>query len=147
MGPTPPRRPVLAAVTLALVATGTAAPAQARPPISDRVSVAISRAATHSPTAWPTPVRRVTRSATTDPAVTEVVRLVNVARADAGCTALRLDARLARAARLHSEDMARQDYFSHTSLDGRTPWDRMRTQATRTARARTSPPATPRPPR
>ena len=33
-----------------------------------------------------------------------------------------------RAARLHGEDMARQDYFSHTSLDGRTPWDRMRTQ-------------------
>ncbi len=31
MGPTPPRRPVLAAVTLALLATGTAAPAQARP--------------------------------------------------------------------------------------------------------------------
>ena len=52
----------------------------------------------------------------------------NVARADAGCRALRVDARLATAARLHSEDMARQSYFSHTSLDGRTPWDRMRTQ-------------------
>ena len=76
-----------------------------------------------------TPVRRVVRtSVPTDPVTAQVVRLVNVARADAGCRAVRVDARLATAARLHSEDMARQGYFSHTSLDGRTPWDRMRAQ-------------------
>lgn len=55
-----------------------------------------------------------------DPVTTEVVRLVNVERAKAGCVAVRADSRLATAARLHSEDMARRDYFSHTSLDGRT---------------------------
>lgn len=66
---------------------------------------------------------------TADPAVAEVVRLVNVERAKvAGCPALRVDARLATAARLHSEDMARQNYFSHTSLDGRSPWDRIAAQ-------------------
>lgn len=66
---------------------------------------------------------------TADPAVAEVVRLVNVERAKvANCPALRVDARLATAARLHSEDMARQDYFSHTSLDGRSPWDRIAAQ-------------------
>jgi len=128
MGTTPSRRLALAAVTVALVATGTAAPAQARPSTPSRMAVAISRPATHPPTTWATPLRTYTRSAVMDPAVAEVVRLVNVARADAGCRAVRVDARLATAARLHSEDMARQSYFSHTSLDGRTPWDRMRTQ-------------------
>jgi len=32
---------------------------------------------------------------------------------------------LARAARAHSEDMARNSYFSHTSRDGRSPSDRV----------------------
>lgn len=63
-----------------------------------------------------------------DPMAAEVVRLTNVERSRAGCPALRIDSRLNTAARLHSEDMARQDYFSHTSLDGRT-WDqRIRAQ-------------------
>ena len=77
---------------------------------------------------WQTPVRHVIRSAALDPAAAEVVRLVNVARADAGCAPLRVDSRLTTAARLHSQDMADHDYFSHTSLDGRSPWDRMRAQ-------------------
>ena len=72
----------------------------------------------------------------------QVVRLVNVARADAGCAPLRVDSRLTTAARLHSEDMAKRNYFSHTSLDGRSPWDRMRPRATPTGPARTSPRAT-----
>jgi uncharacterized protein YkwD len=59
----------------------------------------------------------------------EVVTLVNQRRA-AGATcggtvygpapALVMNAALRAAARSHSEDMARQNYFSHTSLDGRT---------------------------
>ena len=40
----------------------------------------------------PPPVRAYTRSAVVDPAVAEVVRLVNVARADAGCRAVGPDA-------------------------------------------------------
>ena len=32
---------------------------------------------------------------------------------------------LREAARNHSQDMADQDYFTHDSLDGRTPWDRI----------------------
>lgn len=36
-----------------------------------------------------------------------------------------MDAALRCAARLHSKDMADQDYFSHDSLDGRSPWDRI----------------------
>jgi uncharacterized protein YkwD len=145
MGSTPPRRLVLATVTLALVAGGAAAPAQARPG-SHRMPVASSLTTADSPMTavtppgeattvaggrfarWATPIRRFTRSPATDPAVVEVVRLVNVERARAGCAAVHVDARLATAARLHSEDMAGQDYFSHTSLDGRSPWDRIRAQ-------------------
>ena len=145
MGSTP-RWMSVAAATLALVASGAAAPAQARPATHPRMPVSSSHGSPHSPTTvvtppgaaatvagarragWATPLRRFIRSPAVDPAVTEVTRLVNLARADAGCRALRPDARLAAAARLHSEDMARRGYFSHTSLDGRTPWDRMRAQ-------------------
>ena len=152
MGTTPPRR-LAAIATLALAvagATGAAAPAQARSTTPSRTPVTTSRAVPDpSATAvaplgaattaagagrptvptWPAPVRRViTRSGTTDPAAAEVVRLVNVARAGAGCRALRVDVHLTAAARLHSEDMARRNYFSHTSLDGRSPWDRIRAQ-------------------
>lgn len=34
----------------------------------------------------------------------------------------------ATSARLHSEDMAANNYFNHTSLDGRKAWDRMKAQ-------------------
>jgi len=43
---------------------------------------------------------------------------------------LKFDCRLWRASRLHSEDMAAQSYFSHTSLDGRSPWKRAEEQGT-----------------
>mmetsp|Transcript_9427 Transcript_9427/g.25597 ORF Transcript_9427/g.25597 Transcript_9427/m.25597 type:complete len:549 (-) Transcript_9427:187-1833(-) len=43
---------------------------------------------------------------------------------------LKFDCRLWRASRLHSEDMAEQSYFSHTSKDGRSPWDRAEEQGT-----------------
>jgi len=38
--------------------------------------------------------------------------------------AIKLDCRLWKAARLHSEDMAAQGYFNHMSKDGRSPWER-----------------------
>lgn len=59
----------------------------------------------------------------------KVVKLVNVARAKAGCKALRVDRRLRKAAYLHSRDMGVHHYFDHNSQDGRTPWDRIRARA------------------
>ncbi|WP_204043314.1 CAP domain-containing protein [Acrocarpospora phusangensis] len=56
----------------------------------------------------------------------EAVRLTNSARQREGCRPLRTDERLRKAARAHSADMAARNYFSHDSLDGRTPWDRIR---------------------
>jgi uncharacterized protein YkwD len=77
----------------------------------------------------PSPTARSwTRLRTIDPAAAEVLRLVNVERAKVGCPTVRWEARLATAARLHSQDMAAKSYFSHTSLDGRSPWDRIRAQ-------------------
>ncbi|WP_377639501.1 CAP domain-containing protein [Oryzobacter terrae] len=63
-----------------------------------------------------------------DAASAEVLRLVNVERAKVGCPAVRWEPRLATAARLHSQDMANKRYFSHDSLDGRSPWDRIKAQ-------------------
>ena len=147
MGTTPTRRvaPALAAaIVAALLGTALAAPAEARGTghhsrmpvaasartLGTAVVATASTASTQSVTRtrWLTPVRTHTRSASIDPAAAEVVRLVNVARADAGCAPLRVDSRLTTAARLHSEDMAAQNYFSHTSLDGRSPWQRMEAQ-------------------
>ncbi|GAB3644691.1 CAP domain-containing protein [Glycomyces tarimensis] len=53
-----------------------------------------------------------------------LVEAVNAERSGAGCGALESDGRLDTAARLHAEDMAVNDYFSHTSQDGRSPTDR-----------------------
>lgn len=56
----------------------------------------------------------------------QVVSLVNAARADAGCGAVSTDGALTAAAQGHSADMAANDYFSHTSQDGRSFGDRIR---------------------
>ncbi|MFC9915229.1 CAP domain-containing protein [Streptomyces sp. NPDC127197] len=54
----------------------------------------------------------------------QVLAITNTERAKAGCSYLKLDDRLARAAQLHSEDMSANHYFDHTSLDGRSFADR-----------------------
>ncbi|HEY4276968.1 MAG TPA: CAP domain-containing protein [Conexibacter sp.] len=51
--------------------------------------------------------------------------LLNVERAKHGLKPLRLNTKLARAARAHTVDMVRNTYFEHNSLDGRTPFTRM----------------------
>lgn len=58
-------------------------------------------------------------------AAAQVLALVNAERAKQGCAPVRDNQRLDTAARLHSEDMAANDYFSHTSQDGRDPGDRI----------------------
>ena len=55
----------------------------------------------------------------------DVIDLVNAEREAQGLHPLAYDYSLAAAARDHSEDMGVQDYFSHTSLDGRTVGDRI----------------------
>ncbi|MFE5633064.1 CAP domain-containing protein [Streptomyces sp. NPDC056543] len=55
----------------------------------------------------------------------EVVRLVNVERAAAGCKALTVDADLTEAAQEYTDDMAATGNFSHTGTDGSQPQDRI----------------------
>jgi hypothetical protein len=50
----------------------------------------------------------------------EVASLTNAERTKAGCAPLTVDTRLTSAAQGHATDMAVNNYFSHTSLDGRT---------------------------
>ncbi|MBC9820901.1 CAP domain-containing protein [Terrabacter sp. MAHUQ-38] len=56
----------------------------------------------------------------------QVVALVNVERARAGCGPVASDPALTRAAQRHSDDMAARGYFSHTGPDGTTFADRIR---------------------
>lgn len=55
---------------------------------------------------------------TADTARSEVIRLVNVERAKAGCQALAANTALTRAAQDHSADMANRNYFAHDTLGG-----------------------------
>ncbi len=60
-----------------------------------------------------------------DPLVREFVRRVNQHRTEIGCLPLAWSPRLAAVAQRHCEDMAARGYFSHTSPDGETPFDRL----------------------
>lgn len=70
-------------------------------------------------TAAPAPQAVSLTAATTTPAQ-QVLALVNDERSKAGCGAVRLDSRLSAAATKHSQAMSRQNFFSHTGLDGST---------------------------
>jgi serralysin len=55
----------------------------------------------------------------------QVVTLTNQQRIANGCDEVTMDERLRLAAQGHSQDMALNDYFSHTGLDGSSPGDRI----------------------
>ena len=91
--------------------TTTTATATTRPPTT----------AAPTTTTAPAPPPTVSAAQT---AADEVVDLVNAERAAARCRPLAVNDALTAAAQGHSDDMAANDYFSHTSLDGRTAADR-----------------------
>lgn len=64
-------------------------------------------------------------AATLDTFESDLVSQVNRFRADKGLATLRVSDTLTAAAKWMSTDMATWDYFSHTSLDGRSPTQRM----------------------
>jgi uncharacterized protein YkwD len=55
----------------------------------------------------------------------EVTALINKERSKAGCAAVKTDERMRAAARAHSADMAKNNYFSHTGRDGSSFVDRL----------------------
>ncbi|HEX8358665.1 MAG TPA: CAP domain-containing protein [Longimicrobium sp.] len=67
--------------------------------------------------------------------VEAVFQGINAHRQRGGCAPLVWSDAAARAAQLHSADMARRRYFSHTSPEGSQPWDRARAQGIAFSRA------------
>ena len=55
----------------------------------------------------------------------EVVKQTNAYRQQNGLPALAMNTQLSSAAKTHSQNMALQDFFSHTGEDGSSPWDRI----------------------
>ena len=55
-----------------------------------------------------------------------MLSLTNDERAKAGCGPLRMNSALTKAAEAHASDMVDKHYFAHDSLDGRSPFDRMK---------------------
>jgi uncharacterized protein YkwD len=96
---------------------------QARAAQARRAAAEKARRATPKPSPAPRTPRATPRAS--GPAA-EVLRLVNVERATAGCKPLVTSTVLARVALAHSRDMAVRGYFAHDSQDGRSPFDRMR---------------------
>lgn len=72
----------------------------------------------------PRPKPAAKPSSPDEAAKARVVELVNVQRAKNGCGAVHSDSRLATAAQGHSADMARRNYFDHTTPEGVDPWER-----------------------
>lgn len=77
------------------------------------------------PTTTPPPT---TTTSQIPKAETDVLALTNNHRRAAGCAPLRWNDKLGVSSRKHSADMAARDYFDHTSLDGRSPFDRMKAE-------------------
>lgn len=58
--------------------------------------------------------------------INRVVELSNIERSKFGLSPLTFNPLLAQAAQTHSQNMALQDFYDHTGLDGSEPWDRVR---------------------
>jgi uncharacterized protein YkwD len=132
--------PVAVAPTTAIpvpVPSTTEAPPPAPSP------TATASVATPKPAAAPAPAADTPAPAPAPPVAAaaapgpegEVLALVNVQRAAAGCPALRADAGLAAVARAHSADMRDRNYFSHVDPDGNDPFARARAAGIDYARA------------
>jgi uncharacterized protein YkwD len=105
-------------------------------PTPRRSTTAPSRDGTRTPKPSPKPTRTSTPTATkttttassggSGTAEEQVLKLTNDERAKGGCGPLRMNSALTKAAEAHASDMVDQHYFAHDSLDGRSPFDRMK---------------------
>ena len=114
-------------------ATPKAAPKAAPAPAPARVP-APAPAPAHAAPAARAPAAAPAAAPTGDD-LGRVLALVNEARAGAGCGAVTADAGLSRVAQGHSEGMRDRNFFAHTDLDGRSPFDRAAQAGVTNARA------------
>jgi len=109
-----------------------------RPTAFPTPTVTPTPAATPTPTSTstPTPTATPTPTSTSTPTPTstvtplpdfeqQVIDLINQERGAQGLAPLHVDDRLMRAAEHHSQDMAANNFMSHTGSDGSSPWDRI----------------------
>ncbi|WP_312880303.1 CAP domain-containing protein [Actinokineospora xionganensis] len=93
------------------------------------VTTTVEPTTTTTTTVAPTTTAAPTTTTSQIPkAETDVLALVNRQRSAAGCSPVRWNDKLGVSARKHSADMAARNYFDHTSLDGRSPFDRMKAE-------------------
>jgi uncharacterized protein YkwD len=109
----------------------TASPSASPPPTPKPTATKGAPARKTSPTPRRSPSRTTTRPATGGGTSTaqsgdenKVVEITNQERAAAGCGPVKVNTKLASAARLHSQDQAEHNNMSHTGSDGSSPWQR-----------------------
>jgi uncharacterized protein YkwD len=113
------------------VPSPTAEATPTRPP-SPKPTVRKTTPAPKKTTASPTRKRSTTSGGTVSTSgaggteQAKVVAETNRQRAMNGCGPVTVNAKLTRAAQLHSEDQAEHNTMSHDGSDGSTPWDRSR---------------------
>ncbi|MFJ9112522.1 sigma-70 family RNA polymerase sigma factor [Streptomyces sp. NPDC102283] len=112
-------------------ASASASPSAFPSPSASRTPKAKPKRSTSPPPA-PTTAAPVPKPAPPAPAppappgtAGQVTELVNTERAKEGCGPVTVNDQLNTAAQRHSADMEAEDYFSHTSQDGRDPGDRI----------------------
>ena len=96
-------------------------------PLSGQLAPTPTPDPTPTPMPTPTPIPNPTPTPMPTPNasfIKEVLKLTNAFRAQNGVAPLKLNDELNAAAQGHSQDMALQDFFSHTGKDGSQPWDR-----------------------
>lgn len=137
-----PRDPVHPTASLPATASASMTGISAPPPSSGASSVSATTTASPAPEAGgrpgqgPKPTNGTVTTTTRPPATTtapapvdstvppKVLNIVNNWRIQFGCAPISLDSRLNRASQAHSADMAANNYYSHTSQDGRSYMDR-----------------------
>ncbi len=124
--PTTAPTPSTTTPTIAPSEQPTTAPPPTEPPTTTTSTPATEAPPTAPPSSEaPTTAPPVTVTPGNDAAIQqEILALTNAERAAVGCPALSLQPNLNAAADGHAEDMARNDYFSHTDLNGGGPGDR-----------------------
>jgi len=116
--------------TVQVTGTPTSAPVSTPRPAATATVKPTQRPATPAPTAQPPapPTAKPTATPTATPSSapsaasfeSEVLRLVNIERANAGLPALTWHSGAAAVARAHSTDMGTRNYFSHTNPEGQS---------------------------
>jgi uncharacterized protein YkwD len=82
---------------------------------------------TDVPSVAPTTAPAIAPSATPNrDFVSRVIARTNSYRVTNGCPALTMNSILMGTAQAHSQEMALRDYVSHNSVDGTSPWDRIK---------------------